>query len=59
MSADPVCVRVANVELTYAHVGRRVEASACQFAAVGVGRGDVLAIMLPNRVELLIELMAA
>jgi hypothetical protein len=36
-----------------------VEAPTRQFAAVGVGRRDVLAILLPNRVELLIELMAA
>jgi long-chain acyl-CoA synthetase len=37
----------------------RVEAVAEQFAAAGVGRGDVVAVMLPNRVELLPGLMAA
>ena len=57
--AGRVCLRDADVELTYAEVARRVEAAAEQFAAAGVGRGDVVAVMLPNRVELLIGLMAA
>src|SRR5689334_5153726 len=57
--ADRPCLRDEAVELTYAQVARRVEAVAEQFAARGVGRGDVVAIMLPNRVELLIALMAA
>src|ERR1700756_2406944 len=56
---DRVCMRDANVELTYAEVARRVDALAGQFAAAGVGRGDVVAVMLPNRVELLLGLMAA
>jgi hypothetical protein len=34
---------------TYAEVATRVEAVAEQFAAMGVGRGDVVAVMLPNR----------
>jgi len=53
------CLRDEAVELTYAQVARRVDAVAEQFAARGVGRGDVVAIMLPNRAELLIALMAA
>ena len=57
--ADRVCMRDMNVELTYAEVARRVDAVAEQFAAAGVGRGDVVAVMLPNRVELLLGLMAA
>jgi acyl-CoA synthetase (AMP-forming)/AMP-acid ligase II len=57
--ADRVCVRDTNVELTYAEAARRVDAIAEQFAAAGVGRGDVVAVMLPNRVELLLGLMAA
>jgi acyl-CoA synthetase (AMP-forming)/AMP-acid ligase II len=36
-----------------------VDAVAEQFAAAGVGRGDVVAVMLPNRVELMIALLAA
>ena len=57
--AGRVCLRDTDVELTYAEVARRVEAAAEQFAAAGVGHGDVVAVMLPNRVELLIGLMAA
>ncbi len=59
MLADRVCMRDTKVELTYAEVGRRVDAIGEQFAAAGVGRGDVVAVMLPNRVELLVGLMAA
>ena len=54
MLADRVCMRDTRLELTYAEVARRVDAVAEQFAAAGVGRGDVVAVMLPNRVELLL-----
>jgi long-chain acyl-CoA synthetase len=57
--ADRACMRDVNVELTYAEVAQRVEAAAEQFAAAGVGRGDVVAVMLPNQMELLLGLMAA
>ena len=57
--AGQVCLRDTDGELTHAEVARRVEAAAEQFAAAGVGRGDVVAVMLPNRVELLLGLMAA
>jgi long-chain acyl-CoA synthetase len=57
--ADRVCMRDGNVELSYAQMARRVDAAAGQFAAAGVGRGDVVAVMLPNRAELLLALMAA
>jgi acyl-CoA synthetase (AMP-forming)/AMP-acid ligase II len=40
-------------------LGDRVEAVAAQLAGRGIGPGDVIAVMLPNRVELLIALMAA
>ncbi|HWJ51786.1 MAG TPA: AMP-binding protein [Propionibacteriaceae bacterium] len=56
---DRACVRDGSVELTYGEVATRVDAVAEQFAALGVGRGDVVAVMLPNRVELLLGLMAA
>jgi acyl-CoA synthetase (AMP-forming)/AMP-acid ligase II len=59
MLADRVCMRDTQLELTYAEVARRVDAVAEQFAAAGVGRGDVVAVMLPNRVELMIALLAA
>src|SRR6516162_10237045 len=58
-AADRVCMRDTNSELTYAEVALRVDAVAEQFAAAGVGRGDVVAVMLPNQVELLLGLMAA
>jgi long-chain acyl-CoA synthetase len=57
--ADRACMRDADTELTYATVASRVDAVAGQFAAAGVGRGDVVAVMLPNRVELLLAVMAA
>jgi acyl-CoA synthetase (AMP-forming)/AMP-acid ligase II len=58
-AVDWICMRDDRVELTYANIATRVDALAEQFAATGVGRGDVLAVMLPNRVELLLGLMAA
>jgi acyl-CoA synthetase (AMP-forming)/AMP-acid ligase II len=58
-TADQICMRDADTELTYADVARRVDAVAEQFSAMGIGRGDVVAVMLPNRVELLLGLMAA
>jgi long-chain acyl-CoA synthetase len=58
-SARRPCLRDGAVELTYAEVAGRVEAAAEQFSEAGVGPGDVVAVMLPNRVELLIGLMAA
>ena len=59
MLADRVCMRDMRVELSYAEMARRVDAVAEQFAAAGVGRGDVVAVMLPNQVELLLALLAA
>jgi len=57
--ADRVCLRDEERELTYAEVTRYVNAVAEQFADAGVGPGDVVAVMLPNRLELLIGLFAA
>ncbi|MGW0705798.1 class I adenylate-forming enzyme family protein [Streptomyces sp. NPDC002643] len=53
------CLRDARHELSYADVARRAEAVAEQLAERGVGEGDVVAVMLPNRVELLLVLLAA
>src|SRR5487761_1856258 len=58
-TADRVCARDGDAELTYADVARRADAVAERFAVMGVGRGDVVAIMLPNCVELLLGLLAA
>ncbi|MFW0793197.1 AMP-binding protein [Gordonia sp. CPCC 205515] len=53
------CVRDDAVALDYAEFAQRVDACAEQLDRLGVGRGDVVATVLPNRVELLITLMAA
>lgn len=54
-----VAVRDARVELTYAELDDWTRAVAGQLAGHGFGTGDVVAIMLPNRVELLVTLLAA
>lgn len=53
------CVGDEQQELSYAEFDDRVEAVAEQFAEHGVGAGSVVAIMLANRVELLVSLVAA
>ncbi|RKT88713.1 Acyl-CoA synthetase (AMP-forming)/AMP-acid ligase II [Saccharopolyspora antimicrobica] len=58
-AANRPCLRDERNELTYAEVGQRVAAFAEELAERGLGPGDVLGIMLPNRVELLIGLLAA
>ncbi|MET0764279.1 MAG: AMP-binding protein [Blastococcus sp.] len=58
-AAGRPCVRDDSVELTYAEFDARIAAFAEQLAGTGFGRGDVLAVMLPNRVELLVALFAA
>lgn len=53
------CLRDERSDLTYAEVGNRARAFAEQLLDRGLGPGDVVGIMLPNRVELLIGLLAA
>ncbi|WP_425569864.1 class I adenylate-forming enzyme family protein [Rhodococcus olei] len=53
------CVRDDHIELTYRAFADRVDAFAAQLDRSGVRAGDTVAVMLPNRVELLIALMAA
>ena len=57
--SDRPCVRDGHTELTYAQFAERVDGAAEQFADHGVGPGSVVAVMLPNRVELLVCLAAA
>ena len=45
--------------LTYAELDARSEAFADQLRRLGFGPGDTLAIMLPNRVELLVAILSA
>ena len=53
------CLRDDREELTYDQFAERVAAAAEQFAELGVTRGSVVAIMLPNRIELLTAIVAA
>ena len=53
------CVRDDANDLTYAEFAAWVDAAAEQLAEYGVARGSVVAIMLPNRVELLVAMVAA
>jgi acyl-CoA synthetase (AMP-forming)/AMP-acid ligase II len=57
--ADRPCLRDDRVEVTYAELAAWVDAAAEQLAEHGLGRGDVVAVMLPNRVELVVVMMAA
>jgi long-chain acyl-CoA synthetase len=56
---DRPCVRDENNDLTYAEFAAWADAVAEQFAEYGVGPGTVVAVMLPNRVELLVSIAAA
>ena len=58
---DPAgpCIADERQELDNADFAERVTAVAAVFAAAGLGRGGVLAIMLPNRVELVTSMFAA
>ena len=55
---DRPCVRDESGTLTYAEFGERVEAAAEQFAELGISRGDVVAVKLPNHIETLIAIVA-
>jgi O-succinylbenzoate-CoA ligase len=48
-----------NGTLTNAALLARVKSAAARLSAAGVGQGDVVAVKLPNRVELIIVLFAA
>ncbi len=52
-------VRDVTEELSYRGLERRAAACAEQFAARGIGRGDVVAIMLPNSVAFLAAMLGA
>ena len=56
---DHTALRDDREELTYDQFALRVAAVAEQFAELGVGHGSVVAIMLPNRIELLTAIVAA
>ncbi|MFD9669702.1 class I adenylate-forming enzyme family protein [Rhodococcus sp. NPDC059968] len=52
------CLRGDYLNLTYGQFADRIEACAAQLSHQGVTPGDVVAVMLPNRVEMLVVLMA-
>jgi acyl-CoA synthetase (AMP-forming)/AMP-acid ligase II len=58
---DPrgACIADERQELDNTQFAQTVAAVAAVFAAAGLGSGDVLAIMLPNRVELVTSMFAA
>jgi len=58
---DPAgrCLDGPGVRLDNAAFAERVRAASVRLAAHGVGRGDVVAAMLPNRIELVVLLFAA
>ncbi len=56
---DAPAIRDEAVSLTNAELLVRVEQFAGALADRGIGRGDVVAVFLPNRVELILVLLAA
>jgi long-chain acyl-CoA synthetase len=56
---DLPCVRDDQHTMTYAEFSDGVDALAEQLAEHGIGPGSVVAVMLPNRVELLVAIVAA
>jgi long-chain acyl-CoA synthetase len=56
---DAPCVADAITSLSNRQFYDRVLAAAGLFAEVGIGRGDVVAIMLPNQVEFVVAMFAA
>lgn len=57
--AERPCFADDDASLTYAEVRVRADALAAQLAGRGIGPGDVVAVMLPNRIELVLTLFAA
>lgn len=56
---DALCVADDNSNLTNRQFHSRILAAAGVFANMGVGVGDVVAIMLPNQVEFVVAMFAA
>lgn len=56
---DAPCIRDDRTEMSFRDLERRVAAIASQLHQHGVGRGDIIAVMLPNRSELVLAIFAA
>ena len=54
-----VCLRTSNGTISNAEFAAAVKAGAARLARAGVGRGDIVAVMLANRAEIIIALFAA
>lgn len=52
-------IRDDNTEMSFLELDARVRAMASRFRELGVSRGDVIAVMLPNRSELVLSIFAA
>ena len=55
---DAPAVRDEATEMSFRELDERVTAVAAQFREQGANRGDVVAVMLPNRSELVISIFA-
>ena len=52
-------IRDDHTQMTFRELDQRVAAVAAQFREQGLARGDVIAVMLPNRCELVVSIFAA
>src|SRR5450759_4237754 len=58
-ASDPAIAVPAGVRLTYRELREQVAAAADYLAQLGVGRGDRVALVLPNSVEAIVMFLAA
>ena len=56
---DAPAIRDDATQMSFVELDRKVTAVAAQFREQGVTRGDVVAVMLPNRSELVVSIFAA
>ena len=56
---DRVAIRIGDACITYAGLSRRASSVAACFHQLGLRRGDVIAVQLPNGVEFLLTYLAA
>ena len=59
LTPEAACLADERLSLTNADFAGRVRGAAALFAERGVRSGDIVAVMLPNRVELVVTLFAA
>jgi long-chain acyl-CoA synthetase len=59
LAPDAPCIADATIALSNREFHSRVALAAGAFAALGIGPGDVIALMLPNQVEFAVAMFAA